>query len=132
MPGTDIPLLTSSLDDGITRIRLSGDLDLPHTPDIQRALEELIEAGHTRLLIDLTDVTFIASSGLGVLLSIHRLLERVGGQLAVLCPEPSMRGLFELVGHTLVFPTEPTIEQALSGLTDASAAEPPAKPAGPI
>lgn len=73
--------------------------------------------GHTRLLVDLTDVTFIDSTGLGVLLHIVRELRRKRGRLAVVCPDPAMRGLFELVGHNMLFPVEETPEQALRHLT---------------
>jgi anti-sigma B factor antagonist len=73
--------------------------------------------GHTHLLVDLTDVTFIDSTGLGVLLHTYKLVRRKRGRLAVLCPDQTMRELFELVGQNLLFPVEETLEQALRALT---------------
>ena len=73
--------------------------------------------GHTRLLIDLSDVSFIDSSGLGVLLTINKQLGGRRGRLAVVCPDPAMRGLFELVGHNLLFAVEETLEPALRYLS---------------
>jgi anti-sigma B factor antagonist len=92
-------------------------VDISGTRALQQSLEGLVDEGHTRLLIDLTDVTFIDSSGLGVLLHTFKLLQRRRGRLAVLCPDPAMRGLFELVGQNMLFPVDETLEQALRALT---------------
>jgi anti-sigma B factor antagonist len=101
----------------VTQVRLAGEVDISGARALQQSLEGLVGEGHTRLLIDLTDVTFIDSTGLGVLLHTVRLLRRRRGRLVVLCPDPTMRGLFELVGHNMIFPVEETLEQALRRLT---------------
>jgi anti-sigma B factor antagonist len=91
-------------------------VDISGARALQQSLEGLVGDGHTRLLIDLTDVSFIDSTGLGVLLHIVRRLRRRRGRLAVCCPDPVMRGLFELVGHNMLFPVEETLDQALRHL----------------
>jgi anti-sigma B factor antagonist len=114
---TPDPLLQiSTLEGGVTRVRLTGEIDLPVEQDLRQALEELIRRGHTRLLVDLSDVSFIDSSGLGVLLHVQGLLRHRGG-LAVVCPDPAMRGMFELVGLNLLFPVDETLDQATHHLT---------------
>jgi anti-sigma B factor antagonist len=85
---------------------------------IQQALANLVREGHTRLLIDLTDVSFIDSTGLGILLHTVKKLRRRRGRLAVACPDPTMRQLFELVGHNLLFPVDETVDQALHHLRE--------------
>lgn len=92
-------------------------MDISGARALQQSLEGLVRDGHTRLLIDLTDVSFIDSTGLGVLLHVVKRLRRRRGTLAVCCPDPTMRGLFELVGHNLLFPVEETFDKALRQVT---------------
>jgi anti-sigma B factor antagonist len=106
---------TSSLEAGVTCVRLAGEIDLPLEQGLRQALDDLIQQGHTRLLVDLSDVSFIDSSGLGVLLHAAGRLRRRGG-LAVVCPDPAMRGMFELVGLNLLFPVDQTLDEALHHL----------------
>jgi anti-sigma B factor antagonist len=106
----------SSMERGVTHVRLSGEVDTAVAAPIQQALAGLVRDGHTRLLIDLTEVSFIDSTGLGILLHTLRKLRRCGGRLAVACPDPMMRQLFELVGHNLLFPVDETVDQALRHL----------------
>jgi anti-anti-sigma factor len=104
----------SAVDRGVTRVALAGDLDIAAARALQQSLEGLIRRGHTRLVVDLTDVAFIDSTGLGILLRTNQELRRKrGGRLAVVCPDPAMRELFELVGHNMLFPVDDTLEKAL-------------------
>jgi anti-sigma B factor antagonist len=103
---------TSKLDQGVTQVRLTGEVDAGIARQLQVALEELVREGHNRLLVDLSDVSFIDSTGLGVFLFMVKRLRRRRGRLAVYCPNPVMRELFELVGHNLIFPVDETLDAA--------------------
>jgi len=113
---SDSQIKTSDLDRVVTRVHLVGEVDIATAEGLQRALDDLIRDGHTRLLVDLTEVSFIDSTGLGVLLHTVKQLRRRRGRLVVLCPDPTMRALFELVGHNLLFPVDETLERALTHL----------------
>lgn len=114
---TSDPLVrTEPLDRGVTRVRLSGAVDIAVAGELRRSLVKLVRDGHTRLLIDLSDVSFIDSTGLGVLLHTVKQLRPKHGRLAVACPDPTMRRLFELIGHNLLFPVEETLDQAIRQL----------------
>jgi anti-sigma B factor antagonist len=113
---SDSRIKTSDVERGVTRVHLVGEVDIASAKQLQQALGDLVRDGHTRLLVDLTDVSFIDSTGLGVLLHTVRQLRRRRGRLAVLCPDPTMRALFELVGHNLLFPVDETLERALTHL----------------
>jgi anti-sigma B factor antagonist len=92
-------------------------VDIATAPELQRSLEELVREGHTRLLVDMTDVLFMDSTGLGMLFAINKQLRGRRGRLAVLCPDPVMHELFELVGHNLLFRVETKLEPALRHLS---------------
>lgn len=76
--------------------RLSGDLDIVTSDDVKRELVELVDAGHSTLALDLSDVGFVDSSGLGVLVAVHRHAEARGGQFVVRSTPPQVRRLFEI------------------------------------
>jgi anti-sigma B factor antagonist len=82
--------------DSAAAARLSGDLDIVTSDDVKRELVGLVDAGHTALALDLTDVGFVDSSGLGVLVAIHRHAEAHGGGFVVRSAPPQVRRLFEI------------------------------------
>jgi anti-anti-sigma factor len=107
---------THELDREVTRVGLSGEVGLAVAAELRQRLDELINDGHPRLLVDLSDATFIDSTGLEVLLDTARQLRRPRGRFAVLCPDPDMRSLFQLVGHNLIFPVDESLDKALGHL----------------
>jgi anti-sigma B factor antagonist len=116
MPPPDSLFSTRRLDRGVTQVSPTGELDLGVAVVLRQSLDDLIRDGQVRLLVDLTDVTFLDSTALGVLLHTAKKLRRRRGGLAVVCPDPAMRNLFELVGHNLLFPVDESIDKAVSHL----------------
>jgi anti-sigma B factor antagonist len=114
---TSDPLIEiESLEKGITQVRLFGEVDAGVAEELQRSFAQLVRDGHTRLLVDLTNATFMDSTALGILLHTMRRLRRRRGKLAVACPNDAMRNLFELVGYNLLFPVDESVERAASHL----------------
>jgi anti-sigma B factor antagonist len=74
-----------------------GDIDHNTCGSIEAALDGALETGTTNILLDLSEVTYIDSGGLSVLLSGVRLL-RDRGWLGVIGPNPNVRRLLEIVG----------------------------------
>ena len=62
---------------------MAGDFDVAGTPDVVACLDELVDAGCTRLVLDLGGVSFADASALGLLLRTKRRLEARGGALRV-------------------------------------------------
>jgi anti-anti-sigma factor len=80
------------------RIRLVGELDLATVPELDRLLDELARHGHSRLLIDLTGVRFMDSSGLASILRALHAARGNGHRLSVRRGSPQVQRLFELTG----------------------------------
>jgi anti-sigma B factor antagonist len=116
MPATHFDIDVRPLDRGVTHVILSGELDLAVAPELWVALEGLVREGETKLLIDLTPVRFVDSTALGVLHDTLKRLRQRRGRMAVVCPDQSMRDLFQLVGYNLIFPVEETRDKALAHL----------------
>jgi anti-sigma B factor antagonist len=75
-----------------------GDLDLATAPALREMLIELVASGMVRVVVDLADVTFIDSSGLGILVGAAKRLEAANGRLAIRNPRPQAQQVLELTG----------------------------------
>jgi anti-sigma B factor antagonist len=86
--------VTVQRDDGVATITVGGELDLATVPQLSAAVAEHHDAG--LLVLDLTAVTFIDSTGVRVLIQTHRRCARSGSRLAVLAGDGPVRRLLEL------------------------------------
>ena len=98
-------------------VAVSGEVDLYSAPELKADLHQAVDAGRTRLVVDLSGATFIDSTALGVLISAARRIRPVHGDLAVICTDHEIRRLFELTGLHRVFTMCETREQALGAAT---------------
>src|SRR5262245_27846509 len=88
--------ISSSRDAQSTLVTLGGDIDLRNSPALRTTLLELVDAAPRRVVMDLSGVTYVDSSGVGTLVEFKRKLERVGGQLVLAGMQPRVRGVFEI------------------------------------
>jgi anti-sigma B factor antagonist len=93
-------------DDGRLRLRLEGELDMSTEPLLRTALHKAAEGGEP-VVVDLSGVEFMDSSGLRVLIQAHQHAQRDGWSLALTAPSPPVRSLFEVAGVVEVLPLEP-------------------------
>lgn len=88
--------MTSVPDGDAYVVAVAGQADLHTAPELRTAIGSAIDGGARRLVIDLTDATFIDSMTLGVLLGALRRLTPLAGQLAIVCPDQHLRRVFEI------------------------------------
>ncbi len=101
---------------GITVVDLRGEIDIAHAPRLRDLLEELIANSSARLLINLSDVAFIDSSGLGVLIAAHRKAQETGGILGLANPQAPVQRVFELTRTNRVLKIFDTVAEGLEAL----------------
>ena len=101
-------------------IKLQGEVDLYAAPELKDHVNRAIESGKTKLVLDLTDATFIDSTPLGILVSGMKRLRPRGGMLAVLCPDPTMARIFDITGLNRMFSVHDTLAGALAALEGAT------------
>jgi anti-sigma B factor antagonist len=97
-------------------IKLQGEVDLYAAPELKDHVNRAIESGKTKLVLDLSEATFIDSTTLGILVSGMKRLRPRGGMLAVLCPDPTMARIFDITGLNRMFSVHDTLESALAAL----------------
>lgn len=104
-------------------LRARGELDLYTGPELRRPLIEITESdAAAQVLVDLTGVTFIDSSGLGVLIGGLRRLRAAGGTLAISGATGQVEQVLTVTGLLTVFPVReaPPDEGASDDPPDAS------------
>ena len=92
-----------------------GRLDLRTAPELRAQVAAALAAGPGSMIIDLSDVEFIDSSGLGVLIGLHKQAAAHGGRLTIVAPTGSARQIFALTRTESFFNFVPTHHAALGG-----------------
>jgi anti-sigma B factor antagonist len=115
-PQADFSMRRTALSDETALVELEGQIDLHTAPQLKEHLLAAIDEGAVNVIVDLSKTTFIDSMTLGVLLGAVKRLRPRGGQLRVICVDPSIRKIFEITLLDRVFSLHPTREQALERL----------------
>ena len=94
-------------------------IDLQVAGEFRTALLQLIEGGQLRLVVDMSDVQFVDSSGLGALVSALktlRLLKR-DGDIRLANVQPPVVALLEIIRLHRVFSSYPSVDQAVASFS---------------
>ncbi|MFD0669000.1 STAS domain-containing protein [Ramlibacter sp. MAHUQ-53] len=100
----------------ITILRPVGRLDSATSPELERVVLERIEAGCTRLVFDLSDMDYVSSAGLRVILLAGKKLRAAQGRLALSGMRDMVRDVFEMSGFLKLFVVTPGIDTALASV----------------
>jgi anti-sigma B factor antagonist len=100
-------------------VALSGEIDINVTERLEAALTKAIISSTGAFVIDLTDVTFLDSSGLAALTRAQALLGREDRALALICPAGRAQRVLELTGLNDLFVIYDSREQAAAALVPA-------------
>ena len=97
-------------------ISLSGEVDIFTAPQFKESLVELLDSGVRRLLVDLSGVTFIDSTALGVLIGGVRRVHGFGGRMAIVVATRPVERVLNVTGLDRVLSMYPTRADALDAL----------------
>lgn len=100
-------------DDRTTVIVVTGEIHVSTAPEFSSRLNEALARGRSSLVLDLTRVTFIDSTGLSVLLNGLRRVTRGGGRMSLVCANPTVLRLFQVTKLDTTFDIRPTVDAAL-------------------
>ena len=101
-------------------IRLSGELDHHSADELRSQAVQAIEKNKIRhIILNLEQLSFMDSSGLGVILGRYKQIKQLNGEMVVCAISPPIQRLFDLSGLFKIITLEPTEEYALQRLGDA-------------
>lgn len=98
--------LSYTIDDeaGLSVVNLVGDLNMFSAPDLRTSLVKKLEGGVKRYIFDLTQLAFVDSSGIGILVSFVSMTKKTEGSRVILCGlNPQIRNIFEVTRLLSVF-----------------------------
>ena len=94
--------------------RLRGSLDLETAPSLRAVLVEAADAGKHQIIVDLSQVEFLDSTGLGALIGAHRRALQNAGQLRLIVQHGMIERLLTITGLMHVFPVYASVDAALA------------------
>ena len=101
--------------DGALVVWIVGRLDEQTVQRFRRSLESLFPEDFMTCVLDATDLTYINSDGLRVLLGCRRSLGQTSRGFAICSLSTTIRAVFEISGFDRVIPIHPDLEAALTG-----------------
>ena len=94
-------------------MRLKGEVDLRSSPELRKRLSELVEGRTPRLVIlDLSGVEYVDSSGVGTIVELKRRALRTGGDVVLVGLQPRVRSVFEITRLDKFFKIAQSIDEA--------------------
>jgi anti-sigma B factor antagonist len=113
--GDELPV-TIRRERGVVIAEVTGDIDMSTVAGLWERLFALADSGQP-LIVDLNRVTFIDSTGLGVLVGVSRRAAVHGASVHAVCSQPQTRKLLWMTGVDRRIPLSATVDGALMLLT---------------
>lgn len=101
--------------DSYTVIALAGESDVYTYDQLRGALESEAAKGVLLLIVDLSALEFMDSTGVQVLLDIRVMMSSRGGKLALASPQTTVARVLNLVGADQLIPVYPSVQEAQAG-----------------
>ena len=100
---------------GVTVVGMEGNLDTNTAPEAQQHLDALQNDGVQKILVDFTDLDYISSAGLRVLLATAKRISAAGGSLRICGLNETVNEVFEISGFSMILNVFATEAEALEG-----------------
>jgi anti-sigma B factor antagonist len=104
--------MTASGAGDLTVLEVRGEVDLHSAAQLQDRLLQVIDGGQS-VVVDLTGLSFLDSTGLGVLVAARNQAQQAGAQLRLVCASDRMLKLFRITGLDAVFEIYATVPAAI-------------------
>jgi anti-sigma B factor antagonist len=113
-----VALKTSTIENGIGLIEVKGSLvGGDETIELRQAVAGFIDREYQKLIIDLSKVTYLNSTAIGVLVSAHTSYSRKGWQIKVCGVNKNINNIFVITKLTLVFDVREDLQDAIKSFT---------------
>jgi anti-anti-sigma factor len=103
---------------GVELVAPQGEIDISSVELLDRELQSAVARRPRRLLVDLSQVNYLDSAGITVLLHARQTISRIGGELVLVGGSPFIRRLFRMIGVGRLFTHYETIGAALASVTN--------------
>ncbi|MGC8833920.1 MAG: STAS domain-containing protein [Armatimonadota bacterium] len=102
---------------GLPVIDVAGEIDVYSVQMFKKALDEVFESGGKHILVDLTDVSYMDSSGFGALLGATKRLRPIGGSIGLIGCNEVISRMLKITRLDTIFNMYETEAEAVAALT---------------
>lgn len=103
----------TSAADGVTVVRVEGQLIVGNRQELKALIQEALDGGARKFVVDCAQTGYIDSSGLGALVTMSRKVRELGGELRIAGLNDDLRALFELTKLDTLFHISPSVDAAV-------------------
>ena len=100
---------------GIVLLEVEGEVDAHTARKLDQALKDLLVQGHSRLVLDASQMGYISSAGLRVVLFAHREARQLGGEVRLFGLNAQVRRVFEIAGFDKLLCISDTRQESMEG-----------------
>ena len=105
-------------EEDIIIFRISGEFDVYTAVELKIPLHEAISEKHKKIIVDMTEVSFVDSSGLGLLIHALKHLRAYNGQIVLVVKRKDIIDIIRVTNLSQLLRIYPTIEEAAKGFLD--------------
>ncbi len=97
----------------VSVVKVSGRVDSSTAPELEKALQGLMDSDRNQIVLDLQETEYMSSAGLRVLVAVHKATKKNGGGLCLAQPSTRVREVLDLAGLTPVFDVRTDVVEAV-------------------
>jgi len=109
-----MPFTVTESGNGVSVVTVDGQLIVANRQELKQIVQDALDGGARRFLLDFTPTAYIDSSGLGALVSISKRVREAGGELRLAGLNEDLRSLFELTKLDTLFTISDTAAEGLA------------------
>ncbi|MFF4273528.1 STAS domain-containing protein [Streptomyces sp. NPDC001536] len=102
------------LREDVALITVQGYLDVDTATEFQHHLANQLHHGRRHFLLDLSQVPFMDSSGMNIILRVYQEARDLPGSVHIISPTPAVRRILDLTGVSITVPVSGSVEEALT------------------
>jgi len=99
----------------IALLKLAGQIDSYTSEEITKIIDTHMDNGHFKIIVDLSNVDYLDSAGLGALINAKARLKKRTGDIRLVGLKGKAKEVFDLAGFTVLFNNFDSCEKALEG-----------------
>jgi anti-anti-sigma factor len=109
--------INHKVENGIINIAIKGRLDAATSPVAEESIQKIMEGDENRLLFDFSNLEYLSSGGLRIILGASKEIRRREGKVALCCLNPYVNEIFEVSGFSSMIPIKDSVEDGLKDLS---------------
>lgn len=110
----NIKVSSKTIDDAVELVEVNGEIDIYTSPSVKESINSLIAKGSYNFIINLDQVRYIDSTGLGVLIGALKKVREHDGHIYLVCVDQQIKKVFNITGLVKIFRIFESNDEAVS------------------